>query len=453
MPRVVVFVELSPYPSYGGSKRVITQILSGLDRERWAPQVIFHAEGAFADDARRLGVPVRVIAADRPSDANDDEHADQPPASEPKGSVRSTRPISVAPGLWGVRRTPQGEVIRLGPRRLLWEARAWHRLLIRDRREGQRLRALLPERVDIIHINAALHTGYAWFHVAQACGIPFVTHEHGIWSQPPSAWRVVARRAAAVLCLTPERVEQVHRFAGDSVRAEYLPNGVSLERFARPRPRREVREALGVGPDELLLITAGHIQPWKGQHLALEAAARLRDAGLRFQWILCGRQLDAGYAAALEATVVSSRLSDRVKFLGERPDLLDLFAAADLAIHTSVHPEPFGLVVIEAMAAGAPVVGPAEGAIPMILGHGDAGRLYTPRDAASLTDTVLAFARDAEARRVAGERARQRVADQFQADAQVRRLMAIYDRAVATLITARSLVLMAGWIGCGTLLS
>jgi glycosyltransferase involved in cell wall biosynthesis len=429
-PRVVVFVELSPYPSYGGSKRVITQILSGLDRDRWTPQVIFHAEGEFADDARRMGVPVRVIPADGHTDTVDDGPADHPPAPELDRSVRSTRPISVTPELWGVRRTPQGEVIRLGPRRLLWEARAWQRFLIRDRRDGQRLRTLLPERVDLLHVNAALHSGYAWFHVAQACGIPFVTHEHGIWSRPPSAWRAVAQRAAAVLCLTPERVEQVRHFAGDSVRAEFLPNGVSLDRFARPRPPREVREALGIDPDELMLITAGHIQPWKGQHLALEAAARLRDAGLRFQWIFCGRPLDTAYAAALEARVVSSGLSDRIRFLGERPDLLDLFAAADLAVHTSVHPEPFGLVVVEAMAAGTPVVGPAEGAIPMILGHGEAGRLYTPRDAASLTDTVLAFARDPEARRVAGERARQRVAEQFQADDQVRRLMAIYDRAV-----------------------
>ena len=107
--------------------------------------------------------------------------------------------------------------------------------------------------------------------------------------------------------------------------------------------------------------------------------------------------IDPEFDRSLRARVESLGLDEQVRFLGERDDLPDLFAAADLAVHTSVLPEPFGMVVVEAMAAGTPVVGPGEGAFPDLVRDGVEGRLCAPRDANSLAATLIDVVADRSA--------------------------------------------------------
>ncbi len=422
----VLFVEQSPYASYGGSKRVLVNVLACLDREVWRPQVIFHASGPFVDEVAALGIPVRVVessAALLVAGAERHGSGDSAPASSASGLTFL--------GPSGLLADESVRPQRAGLRRLAWEMRASWRFRTADVRQGARLAELADGRIDLVHVNASLHTDYAWLHAARILGAPLLTHEHEVWKTPPAAFRRVARAAASVLCLTPERMLQVGEFCRGRAVVDLLPNGIAVDRLVPRRPRAEVRAEFGLDESRALLISAGHVQEWKGQALAIEAAGLLRDAGRAVTWLLPGAEVEPGYAARLHARIEALGLADRVILTGERADLPDLFAAADLAVHTSIRPEPFGLVIIEAMLQGIPVVGPREGSVPSLVHDGVNGLLYEPRNAVSLVEAVRRLLDDPAARRRMGGAARARVRAEFDVRTQARKLEAIYARVLA----------------------
>ena len=407
-PAHLLFVEDSPDASYGGSKRLLARLLPRLDPDLWTAHALFYTPGAWVDDLRARGIAVSVA---RPDPA-------PPAATGTPGSPPS-----------GVHVTPTGEVLRSAPRRLVRDARSLVHLTIRDRLRARRLRSHLPDRVDLIHFNGPMTDRWEWAHLASGLGAPLVLHEHGVWREPPAAWRAVARRAAAVVCLTAERVSQVRQAACGAVRTELVPNGLDRSDFLPRRSREEVRAEFGVPEGAPLLVTPGHFRRWKGQSLAIEAAQILSAHGTPFVWLLFGSIAEAGYATELRRAVTQAGLDGRVRLLDHREDAADLVAAADLAVHTSLYPEPFGLVVLEALSVGTPVVAPKEGGPADMVRDGCEGTLYTPRDARSLADAVGRLLAAAPTRRaILSEQARLRARGEFSFDRQVERLCALWER-------------------------
>jgi glycosyltransferase involved in cell wall biosynthesis len=415
----ILYVEMSRFPSYGGTKRVVVHLASSLDRARFRPHVIVYRDGPWVADLGAAGVPVTVFQPPGPE-----------PAAETTGAVASARETARLSAA-GVEVTAGGS-IRLSPvRQLVSDLASWRRFFGSDAALARRLVALVPPSTRLIHVNHSMVGNFAWFHVARRLGLPFVSHEHGIWKPRPAAYRAIARRAASVLCLTEERMSELRDFLHGQVRVDYLPNGVPVDALAPARDRAAVRAELGVPERVPVVITAGHIQEWKGQALAVEAAVLLATRGLDFVWLLCGTEVEAAYVVGLRRRIAEAGLEGKVRLLGQRSDLPDLFAASDLAVHTSIHPEPFGLVVLEAMVQGLPVVGPREGAIPTLIRDGVDGRLVPPRDAAALAAAVLEFAGSPELRRTMGAAARSGVRERFDVSIQARRAEAIYQRVLA----------------------
>ena len=413
----VLFVEASRYPSYGGTKRVVVNLASMLDRERFEPRVLFYRDGPWVADLEAAGVPVAVFKSQEPE-----------PGPEAAGMGPADR--AFWEGGAGTEATGEGKVRRSALRRSASDLQAWWRFLGRDVAEARRLRGLVPPSTRLIHVNHSMVAEHSWFHVARRLGVPFVTHEHGIWKPRSAAYRHVAARAASVLCLTEERADQLRAHLHGRVRADYLPNGIAVDQLTPGSDRTSVRARLGVRAELPLIITAGHVQEWKGQALAVEAAAILAGRGMDFAWILCGEDLQPAYTEALRRRIAEAGLTGKVRLLGARADLPDLLAASDVAVHCSIRPEPFGLVVLEAMLQGLPVIGPREGAIPTLVRDGVDGVLVPPRDAGALAAAVLDLLSTPERRGAMGRAARSRVRESFDVRRQARRLEAIYDRAL-----------------------
>jgi glycosyltransferase involved in cell wall biosynthesis len=361
--------------------------------------------------------------------AQDDLRQNDLPQDHPNAET----PMDGSPGAsaWGVK-LEGGEVVRSRPRRWARDARSLARFFLRDRSRSRRLVPFLPDRVDLIHFNGPMHDRYDWAHLAFRLKVPLLTRENGVWRRPPLAYKRVAGRAASIVCLTEERRDKIHDFCGPGVHTDLVPNGVDLSRLTPRRTRSEVRDELGLDPETPLLITAGHIQAWKGQALGIAAAASLVSQGRNLRWIFCGRELEPEYARALCRQITESKLESTVSLLGERSDLPDLFAASDLAVHTAVQPAPFDNVVIEAMASGTTVVGPNEGANPGVIRPDVDGLLYTPRDATALAGALAKMIDDPERCRAMGQEARARVAGEFTLEKMVERHCAIYERVLGT---------------------
>jgi glycosyltransferase involved in cell wall biosynthesis len=439
-PKKILYVDVSPTPSYGGSKRVLTNILTTIDRARWTPHVLYYRDGAYVPEVSSMGIWARAPIGLPGQDAEERRIAAEALRSQTASSAGGDGGAGRSfpdPGLRsriagvGMRRDASGWVERSWLRRTVRDLRSLYRFWVLGERWSRRLDPFLPSGIDLIHFNGPMHDRhYEWAHLAGRLGIPFVTHEHGPWRIPPVAFRLVARRAAAVLCLTEERVGQIAEFCRGRVRADLAPNGVAVEKLTPRRLPDVVRAEIGVDPDVFLLITPAHIQAYKGQLLAVEAAHLLAREGLDFRWVLCGAHLEREYLLRVARRIQDLELDRRIVILEERMDLPDLLAASDLLVHTSIGPEAFGMVVLEALGAGTPVIGPAEGAIPSILRDGRDGLLYEPRNAQAMADAILHLARSPETRRQMGESGRSRVGESFSLEAQARKLCEVYERAL-----------------------
>ncbi len=136
----------------------------------------------------------------------------------------------------------------------------------------------------------------------------------------------------------------------------------------------------------------GRLTPWKGQHILLEALARLPD----YEALVVGDALfgEVDYKQKVMMRAQEPDLAGRVHFLGFRKDVPALMKCIDVAVHASVAPEPFGRVIVEGMLAGRPVIATRAGGAAEIVQDGITGLLVTPGSAEELRSALLRLATD-----------------------------------------------------------
>jgi glycosyltransferase involved in cell wall biosynthesis len=290
---------------------------------------------------------------------------------------------------------------------------------------------LVRFRPDVVHVNtsffwAFLRDGTA-IRMARIAGARTVLHLRGgdfpEWADAAGAALrsfIVAtlRKSDCVVALTePTRRWLVAELGEERVR--YLPNFVRLDAIGAP-PDRSTR---GGRPVEVLFV--GWIVEPKGVRELLDAARRLDGA----RFTLVGPQ-EPSFHAAIAGDVAA--LGDRVRVLPAQPreEIFRLYREADVFVLPTWR-EGFPNVVIEAMAAGLPVVATPVGAIPEAVESGKSGLLVPVRDIAALEAALRRLIEDPALRRALGDAARARVEAVFSFDAVVARLGRLYEDLLA----------------------
>lgn len=172
-------------------------------------------------------------------------------------------------------------------------------------------------------------------------------------------------------------------------------NGIDFSRFDQPQPDR-FRQQLGIGAATPLVGTVGRLRPWKGQRAFIDMAAQLAQQHNDVQFAIVGGAtfgVEDDYVAELHRLAAQAGLAERLRFTGALDNIPDVMAGLDVFVHCG-EPEPFGLVNIEAMAVGTPVVAKRHGALPEIVQDGVNGLLVPPDDQAALAEAVLRLLSD-----------------------------------------------------------
>lgn len=188
------------------------------------------------------------------------------------------------------------------------------------------------------------------------------------------------------------------------------------------RSRASVREALGIGPDALVIACVANLIPYKGHADLLEGFAQVRPilpAGSTL--LLIGR--DEGIGVSITAQAEARAVTDHLRLLGARSDIPDLLAASDVFVLAS-HEEGSPNAVIEAMAAGLPVVVTDVGGSPEAVG--EAGIVVPPRQPAAIAAALTRISNDQAARAALGAAAGRRVAELYSLERCVGRYAALY---------------------------
>jgi glycosyltransferase involved in cell wall biosynthesis len=159
--------------------------------------------------------------------------------------------------------------------------------------------------------------------------------------------------------------------------------------------RAQIRGALGASDRDVVILQASRMQKWKGHIELLGALADLRDLRGWRVWIAGGvqRSSEKRYERELIDLVAATRLGDRVSLLGHRNDVRRLFGSADVYCQPNTAPEPFGISLVEALAAGLPVVTTRMGGAIEVV-DSSCGILVPPKDRAALVTALRTVVTD-----------------------------------------------------------
>jgi glycosyltransferase involved in cell wall biosynthesis len=213
----------------------------------------------------------------------------------------------------------------------------------------------------------------------------------------------------------------------ESVRVIY--NGVDTGAFrpADPAERSATRRTLGLADDAVVLMTVGSLKPIKGADVLLRAVAPLMREQPRLRLVLVGDGPDRG---SLERQARELSIADRVSFLGLRADVDRLLRAADALVLPS-RSEALPTVLLEAMAAGLPVVATRVGGVPEIVDEDRSGLMVPPEDASALGGALARIASDPALRRSLGQRGRAVVESRFRVETMCENRMAYFEEVLA----------------------
>jgi glycosyltransferase involved in cell wall biosynthesis len=222
-------------------------------------------------------------------------------------------------------------------------------------------------------------------------------------------------------------VEGTPPWLAGRARRVVIPNGIDAARVraeAAAAPRAGVREELGGG---LIVGNVARLQPAKGHRHLLGAFARVLAArpDARLGIVGWGES-----EAELRGLARRLGIADRVRFLGKRQDVHRLLAGFDLFAFASIH-EGQGIAVLEAMAAGVPVIASAADGVPEMVRHEDTGLLVPPRDEAAMADAILRLAADPPLRARLAAAASRMVDAEYSVDAAARRYDELYEELLA----------------------
>ncbi|HTX17165.1 MAG TPA: glycosyltransferase family 4 protein [Bacteroidota bacterium] len=198
-------------------------------------------------------------------------------------------------------------------------------------------------------------------------------------------------------------------------RMKVVPLGTDLERFDPSLwDKAGARSALGLPPGALIVGVMGRLDPGKGQELVMRALPSLVQSHPNLVYVIAGEETagESGHKAELERLRMDLLLEDHVRFFPFTDDVPRFMAALDIFLLPS-YAETFGLVVIEAMAMGTPVIATDAGGVPEIVTDGKTGLLIEPKSIPAVSSALQRLLDDEGLRRSLGSTAKEEARRRF----------------------------------------
>jgi glycosyltransferase involved in cell wall biosynthesis len=281
---------------------------------------------------------------------------------------------------------------------------------------GDLCRWLIQERVQILHThsyNPNLYGRLAGV-LCKTHRLRLIAHYHSEvddkWAQDNSFVYDKLLASFTDRLLVPSeslRSYLAERLALPAGEIEILPGGVDIEAFSAPHDAAECKRRIGFAQDDLVVGMVGRISEEKGQEDFLAAAGQVRRLVPNSFFCLIGSTGSTDFPQRLRRQIDDMGITKAVRFLGHHSDMPRVYAALDVVVVPSRR-EGFGLVLLEAMAAGKPIVAANVGAIPAIVIPGITATLVPPRSPVALASEIVWLLSHPEAARVMGRNGKER---------------------------------------------
>ncbi len=325
-------------------------------------------------------------------------------------------------------------------------APAVHRLLVAACNPLRLLRALV--RLYMLLRREKFTVVETFTHHANVLGLPlaWATHtpvrlatHHGSLEQFSGGlasfhrWMIHHRVATALVAVsTQARQDAILREGIRPERIVLIPNGIDPGRISRldKTKKAALRAAIGVSPQDKLVITVGRLAAPKGHKYLLEAIPKIRQQRTQVVFVLAG---DGPLRQELETRAQQLGIQDQIRFLGKRDDVPDLLGIADLFVLPSIS-EGLPVALLEAMSAGLPVIATQLEGISSIQTPGDSADpaflLVPPADSQALADAILRMLSDAALQERCAQAGKELVMNEYTVEKMCRRYAALFQESM-----------------------
>jgi len=247
---------------------------------------------------------------------------------------------------------------------------------------GKLVHIIRNEKIDIVHARSRVPAWIAFFACRQT-EAHFLTTCHGYYSSHLFS-KVMGWGTMIIAISEVVGRHMVQGFATPAENIRVIPRSVDLQKFNLPRARKADNQ-----PFTIVMI--GRITPLKGHPYFLKAMARViqRIPSVKIQIIGDAPVKKQPYKDELILLTKRLGISGQVEFMGNRRDIPELLSKADCLVLSTITHEAFGRVIIEAQAAGVPVVATRVGGVTEVIDHEKTGLLVMPKDIEAMSDAVI----------------------------------------------------------------
>ncbi len=380
----ILFIHANNY-DIGGSDYCLFKLVAALDRNRFNPLVLLGLETEIIEKYREHGIPVKIITMNR---------------------VRKTKNLFY-----------QLKFVSLFFPTVL-----------------KILSIIKKHQIDIAHSNDFLdiHGPIA----AKLAGVKSIQHDRLIMHRP--AW------IKKILCAIIEKLNNRIVVVSDGVgRAMFSKNRrfhpkvitcydwLDMDIVGHCEGKGQFRKEIGVVEKHVLIGAIGRLEPWKGQHVFVKAAAQVVKCYPNARFVIVGGKVVGRnrerYEDDLRAIASNLQLDGKLYFVGHRNDISNIMASIDIYVHCSVDPDPLPGVIMEAMEMGKPAIGPRAGGVPEVIDDGKTGLLYKPGDFQEMAKTICRLIASPELVRDYGVAGKQRALTVFNKEHLCRKMENVYE--------------------------
>lgn len=363
----IFFCETSNDGTVGGSHSCMYNLIRHSDRERFRFTVGFFSENLYVQRYRDLGINIEIIPCIPP---------------RYKGLFISRKAIN------------------------------WYN---REYKLEKYLQSFIREsQFDFIFMNNSIFESKNFINAANLTGVPIVIWERGISKYSRENVKS-SERVDASVAMSDAILENIHKHKFKSRIIERIYDGIHPALFEGPFDKVAIKNELKLPIDSKVIGIVGNVRVWKGQKYFIEAFKFLAPKYPDLYGLIIGgwSDMDQEYLGSLRQAVEEAGLSDRIRFLGYRKDTPALLSILDIFIHASIEPEPFGMVLPEAMAAKVPVIATRFGGPLEIFDAGGCGALVPPKDGRAIAEECIKYFSDENYRRDIVDKAYKRLCEKF----------------------------------------
>jgi glycosyltransferase involved in cell wall biosynthesis len=354
-PARVLYCESNTDGTIGGSHYCLLHLVERLDRTQFEPLVVFQDEHALVP---RFRAAAETLVLPR-----------------------------YAPVQWGASSERSGNLLALP---LVLIRRAIN-LVKYARTVGDRVSFLRRQRIKLVHLNNSITRHHDWMQAAFLAGVPCIVHERGL--NPHYRWSDLwgARRVALVVPMS--RWIQDHMvergLSPDNIRVMY--DGLDPETIRADRSPEAIRAEYGIRPDQPVVGIVGNVREWKGQETVVRALIEVVKTHRELVCFFIGASTaeDVAYVERLNRLIADAGIQANVRFTGYQNDPASFIRTMGFVMHASVQPEPFGMVVLEAMAQHKAVIGSRAGGVIEMVVEGETGYTFPPGHWQTLASQML----------------------------------------------------------------